>query len=62
MSKIRYNVKKFNINRRRNDTFKKNIIKNVRTQFGSQAQRMDEFSLKEPNTMNLQRVSWKTGL
>ena len=31
MSKIRYNVKKFNINRRRNDTFKKNIIKNVRT-------------------------------
>jgi len=34
----------------------------VRMQFGSLAQVMDELRPKKPNTMNLQRVGWKTGL
>jgi len=33
----------------------------IKAQFGSQAQRMDELRPKEPNTMNLWRMDWKTG-
>ena len=35
---------------------------NVRTQFESLAQMINELRPNKPNTMNLKKVGWKTGL